>query len=254
MHKRQGYGSTSYIKRYCYSCGKLSCEKCFLKAIGIEAERAKQRFKKYSNDQPIHVVLSPSKKDFGLPEKILRKKAHLILKEANIKDGGLVYHPARKDYEKKEWYPAPHYHFVGFGWLRNLAAIALRYGWIIIYKGIRKTVFGTFCYLLSHCGVKKGRHTVTWIGKLSYGKLKVEKEPNSGKCPVCGEKLRPIYHKGVHPMIPPDKEFEGFDESEGWCLVKTKPKNELTKMERYEYIMTQELYAANRGINLGLRS
>jgi len=40
-------------------------------------------------------------------------------------------------------------------------------------------------YLLSHAGVKKCRHAITWFGDLSYSKLKIEKTDFHIKCPQC---------------------------------------------------------------------
>lgn len=98
---------------------------------------------------------------------------------------------------------------------------AEKYGWKILYKGKRKTLFGTFSYLLNHCGVKPRRHSVTWLGKLSYGQLRIKNQQEPLKCPACNQKLVHISYDGVHPLIPPDDEFKGFVDCEGWYPVKT---------------------------------
>jgi len=95
--------------------------------------------------------------------------------------------------------------------------------------------------------VKKRYHALTWLGDLSYSKLKLEKEPDLGKCPVCGRKFIEIYYDGVHPVVPPEGIFEGLVDSGDWYEVKTVEKSELTKQERYEYALERDLYYANSG-------
>ncbi len=223
-HKRKGYGDTTYVNRFKSSCKSPHCKECVPQWIAREAIRATKRLEKFAKTTPnkaIHVILSPPREDHVLLEKKLHKKANKILKEVNLKGGALIFHPWRLIKEKLELFEYPHFHFIGFGWLRNLKLVATRYGWRVIYKGKRKTILGTFTYLLSHAGVKKGRHSVTWVGEMSYGKLKIDKRPNVGKCPACGRKLVPIYYVGKHPPVPPDKPFEGFVDAEGWYEVKT---------------------------------
>ena len=53
-----------------------------------------------------------------------------------------------------------------------------------------KDIFTCTRYLLSHAGVKKGTHTVRYLGDISYRKLKVEKESNIPHCPYCELPLR----------------------------------------------------------------
>jgi len=43
--------------------------------------------------------------------------------------------------------------------------------------------------------------------------------------------------------------FEGFVDSVDWYKVKTVPKSEWTKIERYEYVLEKELHDANLGIS-----
>lgn len=154
------------------------------------------------------------------------------------------------DRKERRWYYFPHFHLIGFGDKRKLPMAYGKFGWFVKYSEERRSVFQTFCYLLSHCGVKRGSHSLTWIGSLSYSKLKIENEPNLGKCPICGSKFVEIYHDGVHPVVPPDKLYEGLVDSADWYGVETVPKSEWTKVECYEYAMEKELYNANSGISL----
>ena len=63
--------------------------------------------------------------------------------------------------------------------------------------------------------------TVTWFGKLSYSKMPMEKEEKITKCPACGHKFVEIYHDGIHPVVPPDKMYEGLVDGGDWYLVET---------------------------------
>jgi len=47
-------------------------------------------------------------------------------------------------------------------------------GWFVKYLGVRKSVFATFYYLLSHCGIRHRIRSVSWFGDLSYSKLEKE--------------------------------------------------------------------------------
>lgn len=89
---------------------------------------------------------------------------------------------------------SPHFHVLGYGWVKNTAQIYARTGWVIKNLGVRKTVGGTALYQLSHAGVKKSTHTITWFGQLSYNRLKIPKMPKPEKpaCPLCGNELRRI--------------------------------------------------------------
>ena len=223
-HERKGFGNKNYVHKFRMKCGDPKCIVCYEYWIARESKRAEKRIKQHmknTGERPIHVVLSPHKTEHGRPERQLRKISMKILHEVNVKDGALIFHPWRLDKKISEMFKFPHFHFVGFGWLRNLHIIAEKYGWKVLYLGKRETILGTFSYLLNHCGVKPNRHSVTWLGRLSYGQLRIQTKTESYKCPGCGQKLVYIWHDSVPPGIPPDEEFEGFVDCEGWHLVKT---------------------------------
>ena len=81
---------------------------------------------------------------------------------------------------------------------------------------------------------------------------KSEKEAKITGCPICGCVLKHVYYDGVHPQVPPERYFEGLvDYDHRWHLVETQ-KKEWTKLEKYEYALTMDLYRANKGVDLGL--
>jgi len=179
--------------------------------------------------RPIHVVLSPPKKlhdQFRTSDgyRNMRKLAYRIAKRHGLYGGSMIIHSYRlrcqncgssiPDHKKKcpkcggfefEWYFSPHFHFVGYGWIRMMKEDYAEHGWIVKNLKTRKSVFATFQYLLSHAGVSKF-HTTTWFGKLSYRIMRYV--PKLGSvlefCPLCHRPLRPLIWIGGMDRGPPE--------------------------------------------------
>lgn len=181
--------------------------------------------------RPIHVVLSPPKKlhdEFRTFEgyRKMRKKAYKIAKESGLYGGSMIIHPYRlrcsnchsaiPDYQRKcprcgqikfEWYFSPHFHFVGYGWIKGekVKEGYSRHGWVVKNLKVRKSIYATFQYLLSHAGVSRF-HTTTWFGKLSYRIMRYV--PKLGRvlevCPYCKRPLRPLIWIGGTDRGPPE--------------------------------------------------
>jgi len=226
-HVNTEYTGKVYIKTFQKSCYRASCEKCYRKWMARESNKATKRIEKYeelSGEPAKHVVVSPPKWLHDRPIRDLKKIAYKILKSVNCKGGTLIYHPFRYNKKFKEWYFSPHFHVIGFGWIANVSELYNKEGWIVKNKGTRDSVFATFYYQLSHAGIKKGYHTLTWFGDLSYSKLKIEKEPDSNLCPLCSAKLRLVFHYGLFGWTPPPEiEGEFFVNPEGWRIVEINP-------------------------------
>lgn len=219
LHQLLGKGKRIYVKQYVRSCYRSTCELCFVKWIAREAERAKRRIEKYvemhPGEEPLHIMLLPPPSQFSLPNEKLKERLMKILEIAEWEGGAVIFHPFKF---RENWYIAPHFHVVGFGSILKLRKAYGKYGWYVKNAGIRESIFGTFCYLLWHCGVKDGKHSVTWIGKLSYRKLRVEKEKKITCCPVCDDKFVPVIYEGVHPIISLKKDYAGLIDWDGrWC-------------------------------------
>ena len=179
----------------------------------------------------------------------MKKIVKEILKIIEFSGGAVIFHAFRFNKKTRTWYYAPHFHIVGFGYRSFIFQGYGKFGWYVKDLGVRKSVFQTFCYLLSHCGIKKGVHSVSWVGSLSYSKLKVEKEPKIIGCPVCGRDFVPVYYnldQGVHPVVPPDRHFEGLVDDDGeWYPVKTIEYSESS----YEYASPRDLNDYLKGIS-----
>lgn len=244
LHEMLGKGRRNYIKQYQRSCYRPSCMHCYLKWIARQANRATRRIEEYARltgQKPIHLMLMVNPSQYDLPYDLLRKRMMEILKIAQWEGGAVIFHPFKFNEHSRDWYYAPHFHLVGFGEKNRISRAFGRYKWYVKIGDERESVFQTFCYLLSHCGIRKRHHTVTWIMGLSYSKVPTEKEPKNTCCPVCGCEFVPVYYEGVHPIVTPERHFEGLvDSDEGWKAVPTEGWYE-NEYYRFEYAPTRSL-------------
>ena len=195
-----------YAKRMVSTCLRAECPTCYEKwaAKGahaityrlLEAKKGRMHFGKV-----VHVTVSLPKSDYHLVDTYpkLRPKIYKMLKKVGFFGGSMIFHPYRVNKSTKKWYFSPHFHILGYGWLRGkkVASVYKSTGYIVKNHGVRKSVFATALYQLSHAGIKSGTHTITWFGQLSYNKIKVVPEVvEPDVCPVCGAKLRSIVWLG----------------------------------------------------------
>ena len=243
-HKKLGFGDVVYVNHYQRSCFRPACKKCYEKWLGRQTNRSESRIHKYSEQtgrKPIHVVLSVSSWDVNLSFKEMKKKARKILKEVGMVGYALIFHPFRFNKRIRCWYYSPHFHVVGFGTVDRIADSYYKNYWFIKNLGVRKSVSHTFYYLLSHCGIKKKFHALTWAGVLSYSKLKIIDEPVFDKCPICNGEFVELYFDGLDPPIYQGRYFLGIVNSDGWHLVQTMSEDEVATPYRYEFAPTREL-------------
>lgn len=202
----------------------------FHKSLVSELENLIQISKK----KVIHVVLSPG--DGEISEKAVdraksymkaRERAYQIAKKSGIHGGAIIFHPYRlkcskcglsiPDYNKEcpqchkrefKWFWSPHFHLVGFGWVQNTKEGYLEHGWVVKNLGVRRSVFWTFQYLLSHAGVSIF-HTTTWFGSLAYNVLRHVAELGAVMeiCPLCRRPLMPLTWIGLGPGPPIPEEL-----------------------------------------------
>ena len=249
-HKSSSFPNMIFVIQFLWSCFRPLCKVCYKKWLGRQANRSTRRIEAYENihgKKAIHIIISVPKWLYHLSDQELREKVHEIRKQIACNAGALIFHPFRFDKKSREFYYSPHFHIVGLGYHRGIKDHN-RDGWFIKNLGRRKSTFQTFHYLLSHCGIKKGTHSVTWFGLLSYSKFPSEKYPESNVCPLCGRKLVEIYHDGVHPVVPPDQIFEGFLDPFDWYQVNTDHNQILD--ESFDYAPTRELNELLKGLVL----
>lgn len=214
-----------YVKRARKSCDRAECPVCYEKWASKRAHAAAKRisfYQEHFGGRPIHVVASPSQKLVDeLPYRELKKRCELALKMTGFRGGVEIFHPWREKRDKS-WYLSPHFHEVGFGWILNSEKVLEQTGVLVKNLGIRKSVYATIMYQLSHCGVymlKPKKHSITWWGALSYNKLKIPREllAEDELCPLCLGPLKRLIHYG-ELGDPPDIEDEYVLPEEGWRL------------------------------------
>jgi len=253
-HKGTECEGKGYVKTYQRSCYRADCEICYKKWIAREANKATRRIEKYENQSgniAKHIIVSPPSWLYGKSKKELAKVSYRILKDVGCIGGTSIFHPFRYEKEIKKWYFSPHFHVIGFGWIERVIENYQKNGWVIKNKGFRDSTFATFYYQLSHAGIKKHNHALTWFGSLSYSKLKVEKEDyDQDVCPYCNAKLREVESYGIFYCKPPDVSIELQVDVIGWRYVKQNlvELSAMTKKERYEFCINKELCSANKGV------
>lgn len=204
----------AFVTAYRRSCGRKECPICCESWASLEADRAEYRLSMYRGRwrKPIHFSVNPSPELWGIPYEKLRSSTYRVAKRAGIVGACMVYHNERQDSSKK-WFFSPHFHGVGYGWHRGFSIL----GWVVKNHGIRKSVYATLAYLLSHAGVHKDYHTTTWFGALSYNKLKVPPPAvEKPKCPLCGAELVKLFYVGNGRVPPPDMVGNYFLERGDW--------------------------------------
>jgi hypothetical protein len=236
-------------------CGKEFVETCFRRARDEASGKSNRIFherfvslleKGFKRDRPghgfkrpIHVVYSPEQDLLvdGSNYAELREEIYRIAKKSGLFGGCAVFHPYRlkcrrcgkaiPDYQKRcscgsdrfSWNKGPHFHIVGFGFIRGTKEIYESYGCVVRNLGVRRSVFWTLQYLLSHAGVfqdsnprikdRKSFHVVTWFGRLSYNKLSVKSfESPKDVCPYCELRLEPFEFVGGLDRPPPEPSSE----------------------------------------------
>lgn len=153
----------------------------------------------------LHVVISFPHGDL----KDLRKQCRVVAKDHGISGGLTIYHPFRQD-DDHQFVPDGYVHFhiiglavghvkpgsEGLGYVFKVIKDAKRKD----YRGFRRPRDISACvyYLLTHCGVIRGSHALTYFGALSYNMFNNEAwethfpevinylKPTRSQCPHCG--------------------------------------------------------------------
>jgi len=226
-----------YVEKRKLGCFRACCKKCWLtKWLARESNRATRRIENYEScmkkygfprSKPIHVIVSPSWDDKFQRYDILKEHCNRILENSGLYASLVIYHPFSFDKDKGEWVVRPHFHVIGFGWVKQVKEEAEKRKWVVKNKGIRKSLHSTIYYQLSHCGVAKGVHSVFYFGGLGYRAKyateikvvddEVEKLQRS-LCPFCYFSLGDVEYVGLD-RPPPDKEFMMLSDPKYWRFL-----------------------------------
>mgnify|MGYP001229395239 CR=1 FL=1 len=206
-----------FVRRYQRTCMRAECPVCYESWAGKEAGKITHRLQHAPKQgKPIHLVVSPPAEVWIRSSfESLRRMAYVVAKKSGFRGGSCIFHHLRQNKLNKKWYFSPHFHMIGFGWIKGTKEGFQRHGWVVKNVGLRKTVSGTALYQLSHAGIHKEYHTVTWFGDLAYNNLKVPpKQEEKEVCPICGEQLQPLWYFGSEKI--PEEKGDFWFSPEGW--------------------------------------
>lgn len=220
-------GKTHDVKS---SCMKRECPECWRKWAHKLAIKSSMRMwsgglfkmKGRRGFRLLHTVISFPHDTLGS----LRTKARKIAKEHGIVGGLIIYHPFRQD-DEHNFIPDgyTHFHVIGLapgnvtpgGKNSDYIFKVIRDAKRGDYKGFRKPKDISACiyYLLTHCGIMEGSHSLTWFGALSYNSFSLEVwekhfpelheylKPKPRQCPHCGsDDTYPIFGWEYEYMMP----------------------------------------------------
>ena len=200
-------------------CHKSTCPVCFIRGWSVRGARniesrldggVERGFGKVE-----HIVVSVHPDDFGLSEKVLRKKSRLALKVRDVIGGCMIFHGFRIDRIRGVLVWSPHYHTLGFiegGFDACRSCVHVREDcrscsgfkgrevreyekdrYIVKVLDERETVFGTAFYQLNHATVRVSFlsrfHAVTWFGVCGNRKYASVKLKSEDVCPACSEEM-----------------------------------------------------------------
>lgn len=217
-HYSHPWGRCTHYRRVKNSCSRAICPICCKTWAAREAHSIERRvsagMRASKRRQACHYSVSYDPKEsikaWATVEgyKRLRTQAYRVLRDVGVSGATLVPHYLRLGSER--WggdgcaRASPHWHALGNGWLHN---DKIPKSWVVVNLGVRKSVFQTALYLLSHAGIahydrgilpygnlpcqeRVALECVTWFGTFAYNKLRVPKEVSEGiYCKVCEENV-----------------------------------------------------------------
>jgi hypothetical protein len=197
------------IEFYHRNCGRAECPVCYERWCALEAHKIENRLKPFwKHGKVLHVAISPSEYDvLTLPFEKLRAKMYRVAKLRGVLGGCSIIHPWREN-EDGTWRVSPHFHILGFGWVKNTKEGYEKDGWLVIniQDGEKeRSVYRTALYQLSHCGLSDDHRTVTWFGCCSYAQRDVKVPPMEKlehKCPCCQNDLLEVRYVGHLDQLP----------------------------------------------------
>jgi len=207
----QTYGclnhSTAYVKQFKRTCFRPECKTCYVSWSLRQSKRSLSKINRMRKNNTVkHSVLILSQTWSKDSRKQLIKK----LKEQGVESACLIFTPFDESNNSKFF-------------LKN--TIHIFYTGIIKgdhypqddLDGTNKTLLQVLQTQFLNCGIKKGLHFISWIGKSVYCTLDLlDLKKNGNLCPICNRKLKLIYFSGDKEPIPPDEYFDGEIENEGW--------------------------------------
>jgi hypothetical protein len=218
------------------SCHRASCPVCYESWGGREAHKIEGRLleasKQFGLVEHFSASVPPERCSLGFVA--VRKYILEALRVRGIFGGCMIFHGFRWNKERKFWFWSPHFHVLAFlkgGYARCRACLDKkcvgrnkqflncdgfeavtrrcfeRDGVIVKVaedrfgvKAVRKSVFDTAQYQLSHASIRtdaKRASVVFWFGVVSYRRFRFKVEKRKVLCPICESELVRVRFVGV---------------------------------------------------------
>lgn len=207
---------TAYVRQFKRTCFRANCKVCYVSWASRQAKRSVKKLNSMKKNNILRhiVVTTPTLWDQDTKKKLIES-----LKLSGIESACIIYTPFDES-DNGKFFLKNTLHIFYYGKLVNLYNMEL----YKIYEqddldGDNQTLFRILQRQYLNCGIKKGVHPVSWIGKtiLQYCTLESDNPKSNGKnCPLCNRKLHLIYYTGDREPIPPDEYFDGETERDGW--------------------------------------
>lgn len=265
IHSVTACENADYFRPVTAHCWRFACPTCWWDTAGRKAAEISERLDAFdglcglSRKSFQHIVVSPpqdiAKNLMGSQEGYahMRVNAIELARQLGIEAGVVVFHPYREngedDYNNRivtgndgtagHWRTAPHFHIVGYGWMRpeDVKTAHKRTGWVV--KSIQPRLnkegrIAVLNYVLTHVGIgsidgRRNIQTYQYFGRVVPAYLvKVAdlKRADTPPCPNCKGKLLDITikPKELYPTeyVPHKRIVSGGI----YCWKKNRPKIE----------------------------
>ena len=207
-------------------CHKATCCVCFVRGWSVRGARSiagrLDKGVELGFGKIEHVTVSVPPEDYGLSEKVLRKKCRDALFDRGVSGSCMIFHGYRIDKVRRVLVYKPHYHALGFikdgfdrcrecvherddcrscdGFKGREVRGFARDRYLVKVHDERKTVFGSAFYLLNHATVRVSFlsrfHSWTWMGVCANRKYSSAKLLSEDVCPECGEDMKDYVYTG----------------------------------------------------------
>jgi len=158
-----------------HDCKNPKCPECYTRWSWREGKKIAEKFARIRSlipGRPRHVVFSPGPRACYKDYEQLKKEFYKVIDQAGVTGGVYVFHPWRSrgkgknKYRKGQNYWSPHFHIIGYGYLKPSDEVYRSCGWVYKNKGYKKSISGTVAYLLSHCGYRPGKKSLVQFGSV----------------------------------------------------------------------------------------
>ena len=200
----------AYVRQFKKTCFRSECKVCHIAWALRQANRTTRKLKTMSRNNTLHHAILTIPNSWNKESK---KNLIKSLKKIGIESACLIHTPFDES-NGMIFYLKNTIHLFYYGKMVNLYSLsAIRIKQLEDPMDLFKVLQTQFL----NCGVKKGTHPISWIGRSLYCTLESEIKKNDGRnCPHCNRKLHLVYFSGERDPIPPDEYFDGDIEKKDW--------------------------------------